>query len=75
MKSESRCEDFVCVAPDGRLEVWTRTPDGMLWHVWVKKCRECRATVIAANILTRHGPTGRKQTTPEFWGREVLGEL
>ena len=53
--------EIVCMSPDGRLEVWTRDFGKYHWDVELNSWGSCF--------------TVSYWSWPEFWGREVLGDL
>ncbi len=62
---------LVCVAPDGSLELWYRNLFGgfvLCKHPWTVFNKQLRENAMEGYDLKEDEP-------PEFWGREVLGEL
>lgn len=69
---DTKMKELVCVAPDGSLEVWEQVlHPSLTWCIQAGDQRTPKETYldyidIVDNYFERR---------PEFWGREVLGEL
>lgn len=60
----------VCLAPNGELELWEEldVKKSYAWPAWNIICGNFKGYDVVWSIF------GAIET-PEFWGREVLGEL
>lgn len=64
-------KELVAVAPDGSLEVWT-----FVTFYWINgKPRGWKITIQRSSDAFRIFYDHDMNDTPEFWGRETLGEL
>lgn len=62
---------LICVAPDGSVELWYKADNFGLEQTWVmQNDDECNDTWGMGEAQSKSHPYG-----PEFWGREILGEL
>jgi hypothetical protein len=70
---------LVCVAPDGRIEIWHRKVQRIpnysnKVHYIIEKLDICGCHKWFQTFMD-DWHWGDNQIEPEYWGREVLGEL
>jgi hypothetical protein len=64
-------KELVCIAPDGSLEIWMDGSLGVssVWEVAIDMELEPCSPIFRLKC------TFCNRNPPEFWGREILGDL
>jgi hypothetical protein len=64
---------LVCVAADGTLELWEFKDHN--WNIVDESICELKTTYYFAKAMILFFSYYEHTRSPEFWGREILGEL